>query len=449
MDCNSSDFTSFDEEVSSAAEEVNPTNVATTLTRAVEHESTASVELSLEQLRQRARMYVEEYIRSMPAHQKMAYMEAVALAPNIVATETDSLQFVRFCNYDVWAAARRLTLYWDIRKEIFGSDRAFLPLILSGDGALSNEDVLQLKAGFPATLPKSRSGLQVAYLDRRQFIKASTPEMRLRCMFYLAHVASKDDLAQAEGVLLLILLVVPRLMGFELGYVRRALWVAKTVLPIKFRIHVLNRLPKSPDRRFAAQEVISAYVSELLHLGFGPDDTDVFIERENGQMLDYLLDLGLTRQGIPAELGGSWTFDTFAKYCREQAFDDRQKFFNPKSSAAISSAAAAGEKNDDEEEARLKHSRTSNAIHSRRKRDRRRQERDDIKDEFKRLKSEQSLLKVENSRLTELLQQARSLTGDNQSSVARQRASDTAVLSDDDRKPAAKKKGPPTPQPPS
>ncbi|KAL7557786.1 hypothetical protein ACA910_013063 [Epithemia clementina (nom. ined.)] len=438
------DYTSFEEEKTTTAadKEHRSQLVATATTQGhVGLDSTASVGLRLEELRNRARMHVQEHIRLIPVQYKVAYMEAMAMVPDIVASETDSVQFLRICNYDVWAAARRLVLYWEIRKEVFG-DRAFLPLILTGDGALSNEDILQLRAGFPATLPKSRTGLQVVYLDRRQFIKGSTPEMRLRCMFYLAqHVASEDDLAQTEGVLVLVLLLMPRVVGFEVDYVRRALWMAKNVLPIKFRIHVLNRLPKSPDRRFAAQDIISSYVSELLHFGFGPDDTDVFIERENGHMLDYLLELGLTREGIPGDLGGSWTFDVFAKQCRNQSCDDRQKYHSIKGSAF----AAASTANDDEQ-TRLERLRTANAIHSRRKRDRRRLQREVLQKESKKLKKSQSSLDLENNPSTDVQQQDTA----HQSAPApvaednlNECEDEVPILGVHDRKPPARKQAPP------
>ena len=95
----------------------------------------------------------------MPPQQTQAYLEAIQ---RDVQTETDSLVFVRFCNYDIWAGAKRLCLYWMERKQLFGPERAFLPLTLTGTGALTPEDLLTLRAGFPSFLPDAITGHKCA-----------------------------------------------------------------------------------------------------------------------------------------------------------------------------------------------------------------------------------------------------------------------------------------------
>jgi hypothetical protein len=74
-------------------------------------------------------------IRLIPMEQKQAYLEAMEKAPHLVVTETDPTQFVRVCEYNIRAAAQRLCVYWKERKEIFGDERAFLPLTITGNGA--------------------------------------------------------------------------------------------------------------------------------------------------------------------------------------------------------------------------------------------------------------------------------------------------------------------------
>ena len=75
--------------------------------------------------------------------EKLEYMEGLSRSPDLVASESDPLQFVRFCNYNVWVAGERLVRYWKARKEAFGDERAFLPLILTGRGALTAVEIHQ------------------------------------------------------------------------------------------------------------------------------------------------------------------------------------------------------------------------------------------------------------------------------------------------------------------
>ena len=348
------------------------------------------------------------------------------------------MHFVRCCDYSIEPAARRLLLYWNERQKLFGEDRAFLPMKLTGTGALTNSDVLQLKGGFPALLPKTTTGLQVAFYDRRQAIQTgNTVGTRARCMFYLAHLlAQEDDSSQTDGAVLLILLTMPRIHGYDKESTRKVWSLMKNVLPIKWKIHILNCLPKNPSKRYEVQDLISSYTNDMMDLGFGPDDTKVHFEREEGQLLRELMEMGLTREGIPVTLGGSWTFDSFARWCRDRAIDERikeQQEMNTESASPRGTASparaspTAAPALDEEGETLVRHPsftgtstssqpmddesrrtrlRASNVIHSRRKRDRRRQEFEDLKKERDELAAKHSLLKAEQSRLESFVQEA-------------------------------------------
>mmetsp|Transcript_10827 Transcript_10827/g.22240 ORF Transcript_10827/g.22240 Transcript_10827/m.22240 type:complete len:94 (-) Transcript_10827:1141-1422(-) len=76
--------------------------------------------------------------------QKSAYLEAKRREPDLVATETNPLHFIRFCEFNIWDAAQRMVTYWRERKDIF-QDRAFRPLSLRPDNsALEPDDILLL-----------------------------------------------------------------------------------------------------------------------------------------------------------------------------------------------------------------------------------------------------------------------------------------------------------------
>ena len=108
----------------------------------------------------------------------------MALDAELVKTETDPIQFVRFCDYDLLAGARRLCMYWTERKALFGAERAFLPLTLTGTGALTPDDLLSLRAGCPAFLPNTTTGMQCVLLDPRKRILSVSIHSLLRGTFY-------------------------------------------------------------------------------------------------------------------------------------------------------------------------------------------------------------------------------------------------------------------------
>jgi hypothetical protein len=149
------------------------------------------------------------------------------------------MQFVRICEYDFWAAAQRLCLYWKERKEIFGNERAFLPLTLTGKGALTKDGILTLQVGFPAILPNTKSGQQVVFGDGRQCVSTSNATSKLRCVFYLAKKLAEDERAQTEGVLAVVLLRMPRVQDFDHGFVKRLWALVGKGFPVKLQAHCL------------------------------------------------------------------------------------------------------------------------------------------------------------------------------------------------------------------
>ena len=171
--------------------------------------------------------------------QKQTYLEALQNVPQLVAIETDPLHFLRCCAYNIWAAAQSLCAYWKAQKEIFGTERAFLPLTLTAIGTLTRDNIITLQAGYPAILPNTKSGQQVLFGDRRQCVSTSNATSKLRCCFYAVKKLAEDERAQTEGILGLVLLVMPRLQDFDRGYIKRMASLMETAFPLKLYAHCL------------------------------------------------------------------------------------------------------------------------------------------------------------------------------------------------------------------
>jgi hypothetical protein len=114
---------------------------------------------------------MQDVVDLIPDDQKRPHIRALFQLPELVRTESEPLRFLRCERFDanplddlevignsvvrtqtfyrllfffrtLYGAARRLVHYWEMRQKIFG-DRAYIPMVLTGHGALTAEEVEQ------------------------------------------------------------------------------------------------------------------------------------------------------------------------------------------------------------------------------------------------------------------------------------------------------------------
>jgi hypothetical protein len=88
-----------------------------------------------------------------------------------------SRRYLKFEEFNPWEAARKVVDYWKVRVELFGEDRAYLPLTLTGDGALTEGDMEVFRTGVFMILPKTVDGKPTLFHDRSRY--GSKPRARL------------------------------------------------------------------------------------------------------------------------------------------------------------------------------------------------------------------------------------------------------------------------------
>ena len=110
---------------------------------------------------------VNEAIENMHDKDKADYLFALEHSPLLVQKESCIVDFLRSENGNPQAAAERLVDYWRIRREIFGRQRAFLPMTLQGAMA---EDIDVLKTGVIVLLPPDKHGRPVLFVKRCQLL---------------------------------------------------------------------------------------------------------------------------------------------------------------------------------------------------------------------------------------------------------------------------------------
>jgi hypothetical protein len=150
-----------------------------------------------EEMLQNGTQLLRESLLAIPDEEKAAYLEALEIAPLLVERESDPVAFLRCENYDAGAAARRLVLYWDIRKKTFGAERAFLPMTQSRAMA---EDMEYLEKALIVMLPDDKHERAVFHWDRVRCIRSVAPrDSVVRCFFYMTQVLCERKNAQRRG----------------------------------------------------------------------------------------------------------------------------------------------------------------------------------------------------------------------------------------------------------
>jgi hypothetical protein len=129
--------------------------------------------------------WLEKALKSIPFPEKEAYLIAVKEAPRLVQLESDPELFLEREDGDADKAAIRLSLYWTTRKETFG-ERAYLPMTITGDGAMDAFDIEVVRSGFFAPLPDAAEGVQVFcfYRSRLDGKRSVSIQSRKRCFYF-------------------------------------------------------------------------------------------------------------------------------------------------------------------------------------------------------------------------------------------------------------------------
>ena len=133
----------------------------------------------------------------LDAKTKKDYLEALDVAPGLVAKESDSAKFLRIENNNPYAAARRLAMYWKFRRECHGDDRWLRPMTATGGGVLDDAEVALLRTGIYHYSHTPGYGPVLVVDGSRN--KHCTTESVEKVLFYLGTVM-EDPAVQTEGV---------------------------------------------------------------------------------------------------------------------------------------------------------------------------------------------------------------------------------------------------------
>jgi len=265
-----------------------------------------------EEMRDHGREELEEALRIIPANEKEAYLEALERSPELVARESDSFLFLRCEKYNVWAAATRLVKYWAFRKKIF-RERAFLPLTLTGNGAMLPEDVEVVSSGGIVMLPEDASGRTVLYFDFARINPALFEKDRvLRLTFFMYSCAAIEHVsAQKNGFVLMAGTKSPRIEFFDRKLNKEGAELTERCFPMTVRaLHLASPIRKS------VVDLVLPIVKKVL--AKGTRRRLVVHAGTETEQLSSLAQYGLSEEGLPDTIGGSWKYEQFEEWVSDR-----------------------------------------------------------------------------------------------------------------------------------
>lgn len=253
-------------------------------------------------------------LAELPAEKKATYLEACERAPQVLEKESHPSRFIRVEKGSAKAAAERIAAYWECRKNVFG-DRTFLPLDITGDGAMEEKDLELLRTGYLAFLLPHNMGHKVLHLNSKLAESVSAPRYgtsRLRCLFYMCSLAAEDekpfvflrlvdstnyDKAKAANFLRFIQILPMTIVDFCCVY-----------LPI----HGARRIFEETVIPVMTQ-AISKYLGHLTSNVLGDSPSDI---------MAALVRKGYRIDGLPSEAGGMWERLRHLEWMEEQTSKD-------------------------------------------------------------------------------------------------------------------------------
>jgi len=266
-------------------------------------------------------------VRLLPDTDKAAYQEALTRSPHLVAVESPPKRYLQI-ERDPMDAARRLCAYWRQRKACFGT-RAFLPMVQTGTGALSPEDVEMLGSGFGMLLPPDRYGRTVLLHDRVR-LNSLNADQRLRCIFYLLQVASEMSGAHLQPaskglVWMTVYSDKTRASAFDAHTSTRALKLcASGAFPLQFKAFHLIMMTNRPILDRVVPTTLELLQEHFPHLR---QRTMVHPKLALPVMLKSLeVNHGFDAENLPkVPLGGRWTIGSFKRW-RDDRLHREQKW---------------------------------------------------------------------------------------------------------------------------
>lgn len=225
--------------------------------------------------------------------------EAKRHCPEIIDSQEHRLLFLRAEYFNAKHAAVVLIRYWNERIALFGKDKAFLPLTISG--ALRDDEV-GLGMGFILLSPeRDSSGRAIIIVDQSKLERKNyTRNMMLRVVWYIIHAALEDETIQCKGI---VMLCTPRnaeFDQFDRKLESKITHSLRETLPVIWKgLHICH----APG----FYELVAPNAKYLL--GRRMRARTRWHRGSFRSVLGTLAEYGINSTAIPTDIGGDWDVD--------------------------------------------------------------------------------------------------------------------------------------------
>jgi hypothetical protein len=325
-------------------------------------------------------------------------------------------RYLKFHEFDPSAAARRIVDYWSTRVELFGP-RAFLPLLLTGEGALSEEDLEVFRTGSFMLLPRNTDQTHVLLYDPARLTTTVVTDTarRLRCLFYFLSAISESD---SSVVFLHLFNSRTRKATFDPNFLSESVsYLARQIIPVRVvEAHMVMIAT-------GLGNVIPLTIREMESMGqHKPDKIVVYEQKSLEEIQSEMKTHGFTLEGLPrVPFEGLFSFGCFRRWIDERIRLGSQVY--------VSKSAPV----EDPQEIEVRKRRQIEAANARRKRARKKIEVSVLQSEVDRLMQQRDALQKTERELNTKIDNARLIVRVYTSQVHHERDASGLSLSDHSR----------------
>ncbi len=240
---------------------------------------------------------LETELNKFSADSEPALVTARMRCPDITDNSTLRLLFLWCTDFDVEATAKRMAGYWRLRVELFGVERAFLPL--SSDSILNPEDHAYILSGACRILPNTDANGRILLYINQQKLHGNSfdPMSAARAVWYMFHKILMIDPQRAKNGIVGIANY--RNSSWSPNYS----WMALMSNTFKFSPIEIQGIHTCHAGMFAR------VMAPLTNLVIGPwlRKSSFTLHAHEGQdaaVLSSLARFGIPANCVPAELGG-------------------------------------------------------------------------------------------------------------------------------------------------